>query len=167
MQGRSGVTLRLVVVGILGGCADPSTAPAPEPPAAPVVVPAPAPAPARVTATQSIRWSQIEGSDNCFFFSGPDGTDDKLLGTATIVRDGTHVTMQIGNALFEGTYREGQLDLMRISTHTFGGPWLALERMHGTYARGTMVARYRYNECELADECPGRCTLTGIIAFTP
>jgi hypothetical protein len=120
-----------------------------------------------VIARQSVRWSQVEASDGCFFFSGPDGSDDKLIGTATIERDGTHVTMQIGNAQFEGTYREGQLDLMRISTHVYGGSWLALERMHGLYSRGTMVARYRYNECELAAECPGRCTLTGIIALTP
>lgn len=118
-------------------------------------------------ARQTVAWSQVESTAGCFFFSGPDGTDNRLDGTATIDRDGTHVTMRIGSALFEGTYREGTLDLMRISSHSFDGPWLALERMHGVYARGTMTARYRYNECELAGECPGRCTLTGTITLTP
>jgi hypothetical protein len=126
-----------------------------------------APPPARAVARQSIRWSQVEGSDDCFYFSGPDGSDDQLIGTATIDRDGTRVKMQIGNAVFEGSYRENQLDLIRISTHVYGGPWLAFERMHGVYSRGTMVARYRYNECEVTKECPGRCTLTGILTLTP
>ena len=73
--------------------------------------------------------------------------------------------LTIDHAVFEGTYREGQLDLMRISTHVFDGPWIALERIHGAYTNGTMTAHYRYNECELAGDCPGVCTLTGTITL--
>jgi len=97
-------------------------------------------------------WSHVDSTDGCFFFSGPAGTDDRLVGSARIERDGNHIKISIENAVFEGTYREGQLDLMRISSHAFDGPWLALERMHGRYVGGKMIARYRYNECELASE---------------
>lgn len=154
--------MRLVVAGILAACADPSPSPAPEPSPPPPVAP---PVPTRVTAHQTVHWGPLETTDGCFYFSGPDGSDDRLVGTAVIERDGTHVTMRLGGARFEGTYREGQLDLMRISPHSYGGPWLAVERIHGVYNRGAMKARYRYNECELAADCPGRCTLAGTITF--
>lgn len=161
MQGTGGVVVVLVLV----GCGDHSAPPPPKstPSAPPVSAPT---APTRVTARQVIHWSGIESTSGCFFFSGPDGSDDQLSGLAVIERDGTHVKLSINSAEFEGTYREGQLDLMRISKHTFDGPWLALERIHGAYANGTMTAHYRYNECELAGECPGRCTLSGTMNFT-
>lgn len=160
---RAGV-LALTIAGIVASCADPVSAPPPPPPPAPAPPPKPV-GPARVTARQIVQWSHVETTSGCFFFSGPDGSDDRLVGDATIERNGQHIKLRIAGALFEGTYREGQLDLMRISSHTYDGPWLALERMHGVYAHGTMTAQYRYNECELAGECPGRCTITGDITF--
>lgn len=161
MQGTGGVAVVLALV----GCGDHSAPSAPNSSPAKVAIPAPTP-PARVAARQVVHWSDLESTSNCFFFSGPDGSDDRLTGLAVIERDGTHVKLSIDRAEFEGTYREGQLDLMRISKHTFDGPWLALERIHGAYANGTMTAHYRYNECELSGECPGRCTITGTIKLT-
>jgi hypothetical protein len=154
--------LPVIFAGVIASCADPVSAPPPE------RAPAPAPAPkgpVRVTARRVVHWSHVQSSDGCFFFSGPSGKDDQLVGEATIERNGGHVGLRIGAALFEGTYREGRLDLMRISPHTYDGPWLALERIHGFYDHGTMTAHYRYNECELARECPGPCTIAGDITF--
>lgn len=161
MQGRGGVATVVFLV----GCSDRSPPPAPKPAPAPIAIPAPT-TPTPLTARQVVHWSDLESSSGCFFFSGPDGSDDRLTGFAVIERDGSHVKLSIDTAVFEGTYREGQLDLMRISKHTYDGPWLALERIHGTYANGAMTAHYRYNECELSEECPGRCTLTGTISLT-
>ena len=131
-----------------------------------MVQPAPPP-PAKVTAHQVVHWSDLDQAGGCFFFSGPEGRDDRLTGMAVIEREGSRVTLTIDRAMFDGTYREGQLDLMRISTHVYDGPWLALERIHGAYKNQTMTARYRYNECELSGECPGRCTLAGTMTFAP
>src|ERR1043165_3954948 len=120
--------LRLIFFGVIVGCADPVAAPPPPPPPTPAPMPV---GPVQVTARQNVHWSHVESTDGCFFFSGPDGSDDRLIGDATIEREGSHVKLRIGGALFEGTYREGELDLMRISPHNYDGPWLTFERMHG------------------------------------
>src|SRR5437764_800113 len=120
MQGRCGVTALLALI----GCRDHSP---PPPPKVPAPIAIPIARPTQVTAHQVVHWSDVESSSGCFFFSGPDGSDDHLTGLASIDRDGSHVKLSIDAAVFEGTYREGQLDLMRISKHTYDGPWLALE----------------------------------------
>ena len=157
--------MRVFVLFVLGACNDPRPKPAPKP--APVPVQASPRPPVRVTARQSVTWGQVEASDGCFFFSGPEGTDDRLTGTASIERSGEHITLTIDRAVFEGVYRDGALDVMRVSSHQYEGAWLAFERMHGDYKDGHMIVRYRYNECELAGECPGRCTIAGEIIFAP
>jgi hypothetical protein len=112
-----------------------------------------------------LHWDHVATTADCFYFSGPEGRDDALVGTAVVERDDTRVKVTINTATFEGSYREGTLDLMRISSHEFDGPWLAFETLHGSVRGGVMTAHYRYTECEVARECPGRCALTGEVTF--
>ena len=37
--------------------------------------------------------------------------------------------------------------------------------IHGRYREGLMRARYRYEECQVGDRCPGRCTIDANLVF--
>lgn len=119
----------------------------------------------RVTVSQSVHWDHVTTAPDCFYFSGPEGRDDSLVGTAVIERNDTRVRVTINTATFEGSYREGTLDLMRVSPHEYDGAWLVLETLHGSVRDGAMTAHYRYTECDAAHECPGRCALSGDVTF--
>jgi hypothetical protein len=127
----------------------PAPAPAPEPPA-PVT---------KLSTAITLQWSDVVQTDGCFFFSGPDGRDDRLQGTATLERDDTSIRLRVGAAEFEGSYRGGELALFRTSAHEYGGKWLAFETITGTYTENVMRAKYRYHECDSAGACPGRCEI--------
>jgi len=145
-----GVSLLLVAV----ACdAPPKPAPAPAPP------PPPPTSVANVTTSVELQWSNVVQTDGCFFFSGPDGRDDRLQGTATLERNGTSIRLRVGTAEFDGTYRGSELTLLRVSPHQFDGDWLALETINGTYTEKVMRATYRYHECQAAVQCPGRCEI--------
>ncbi len=116
-----------------------------------------------------IHWSNVEAVDNCFFFSGPDGRDDRLVGEVrveTVELEGSALRIRIGETVFEGTYVSGTIDLVRDSTHEFDGTWKTHETLRGRQIEGELRATYRYEECELATgECPGRCTITADVTI--
>ena len=109
-------------------------------------------------------------TDGCFFFSGPEGRDDQLVGDVkveTVEREGERIRVRIGTASFDGTYARGELVLSRTSQHDFNGPWSATETIRGRQTGNRLDARYAYTECErAAKECPGRCTISGDLVFS-
>ncbi|CAN5837935.1 hypothetical protein BH11MYX3_BH11MYX3_47280 [soil metagenome] len=140
-------------------------------------VPAPAPAPEiaappspRVRPPVTVHWSNVVRTDNCWFFSGPEGRDDQLVGDVrveTVEREGERIRVRIGTATFEGTYARGQLALGRSSDHDYNGAWSTTEVIRGQLTGRRLEARYRYEECEIATRtCPGRCTITGDLVFS-
>lgn len=118
-----------------------------------------------------VRWSNVVRTSGCFFFSGPAGRDDQLVGDVvieTVERDGEQIRMRIGTATFAGTYANGTLQLKRTSKYDYGGPWTTTETIIGQAKDDQpLVARYTYHECEVASKkCPGQCTITGDLAFS-
>ncbi len=161
---RRAITLLLLVA--CSSSEDRTEAPA-APVRAPVVAEAPAPA---VRPPVTVHWSSVVRTDNCWFFSGPEGRDDQLVGDVrveTVEREGERIRVRIGTAIFEGTYGHGELILGRSSEHDFSGAWSATEVIRGQLNGSRLEAKYRYEECELATKhCPGRCTITGDLAFS-
>ena len=141
------------VLVVLLAC-DAPPAPAPSPAPAP-----PTPTPVATTSSVELRWSNVIETEGCFFFSGPDGRDDRLQGTATLERSGPNIKLRVGSAEFDGTYQRGELALARSSTHEFDGTWLAIETIQGKYTEQEMRATYRYHECQSHVACPGRCEI--------
>lgn len=127
--------------------------------------PAPAPTPAERQATLTAAWSRIQTEPGCFYFSGPDGRDDRLAGPVRVERNGEDVTLTIGKAIFTGSYKAGELYAERHSSHDFYGPWTVTETLHGRYLEGIMRARYHYAECAPDQPCPGHCTIDATVAF--
>ena len=101
----------------------------------------------------------------CFYFSGPEGWDDRLTGDVTVERSGDNVRLLIGDEIFAGTFRDGELSVERHSIHDFDGPWTVTETIRGQYREGLMRAKYRYEECPVGDSCPGRCTIDANLVF--
>jgi len=135
-------------------------------------VPAPAPASPEATptpeapyATLTAQWSRLRTQPNCFYFSGPEGRDNRLVGPVTVERAGTAVTLHIGGATFTGTYERGELALTRRSRHDHGGAWTVVETIRGRYLEHIMRARYHYEECPVGGPCPSRCTLHADLTF--
>ncbi|HET9626864.1 MAG TPA: hypothetical protein VFP84_36140 [Kofleriaceae bacterium] len=124
-------------------------------------------APAHRTATMTPVWRHVTSSDNCFFFSGPDGRDDPLTSPAVVERDGEAVAITIGRATFTGTFRAGELFARRTSHHESLGAWTVTETLHGHYRDGLMTADYHYAECGPGPQgpCPARCTIDGKLAL--
>jgi len=112
-----------------------------------------------------IDWSNIVTQSDCFYFSGPEGRDDHLEGDVTVDRNGSDVRLRIGDEIFTGTFRDNELAVQRQSSHDFGGPWNVTEIIRGRYREGLMRARYHYEECELGQACPGRCTIDAKLSF--
>lgn len=133
---------------------------------------APAADPPRPTAAgqaRTVRWSHVTRTEDCFFFSGPDGRDDQVRGDVVVdmvEREGERLVLRIGTATFEGTYVGGELSLVRKSRYDYNGPWQTTETIRGRLVDGQIVAAYAYEECELAAKaCPGRCTVRGTLTF--
>jgi hypothetical protein len=151
-------------------CSSGEDVPAPAPVPAPAV---PAPLPPREPAVRppvTVHWANVVRTDGCFFFSGPEGRDDQLVGDVkveTVEREGERIRVRIGTASFDGTYARGELVLSRTSQHDFNGPWSATETIRGRQTGNRLDARYAYTECERATKaCPGRCTISGDLVFS-
>jgi hypothetical protein len=128
------------------------------------------PKPSKAKPTRlEIAWSNITlGEPGCFYFSGPEGRDDKLAGTALVERNSGGITITVGKAVFRGAVDGSVITLTRQSTHDHDGPWLVKESIKGTLVEGGIRARYHYEECELAaNECPGPCTVDADLALRP
>jgi hypothetical protein len=108
-----------------------------------------------------VEWGRHKQTDGCFFFSGPDGRDDRLTNLALVEADGERVRITIGDAEFVGRQHNGNVDLARISPHDFGTRWLVTETLHGSYQQRSMRLAYTYRECQSGAACPGRCTIAG------
>jgi hypothetical protein len=132
----------------------------PAPPSSPPIAPA---------GPLHVRWLGIRATNGCFFFSGPDGRDDKLVGPVVVDRAESangQLTVKIATATFTGTYRDRVLLLSRHSTHEFNGAWKVTEEIHGKFLDGVLQGSYHYEECEaVAATCPGRCTIDADLAF--
>ncbi len=144
--------------------------------------PAPAPIAARDAAAREVRavdagpvrltvhWSDVRRTTGCFFFSGPEGRDDQLVGDVvveTVEREGVKIVIKIGTATFAGTYDRGELSLTRSGSYDYNGPWRTTEKIVGTKSGDTLSAHYTYEECELrGSDCPGHCTIRGTLTFS-
>ena len=115
-----------------------------------------------------VRWSNVaEQHASCFYFSGPKGRDDLLIGRAVLTRTGDRVRLEIGNAAFVGAlFAQGEVRLRRTSTHDFGGDWVVDETIVGRYTDGVLVAHYVYDECEQRRRCEHDCIVTGIMTVS-
>ncbi len=162
--------VRMIVVGVTA-CGDSREPPAPPPsrppePVAPRAEVAPESTPPRVT----VRWQNVTRTDGCFFFSGPEGRDDQLVGDVkveTVEREGDQLRLRIGTAVFEGTYARGVLELSRAATYDYNGPWRTTERIRGAMQGDRLSAHYAYEECDLTTKaCPGNCTVSGELVFS-
>ena len=112
-------------------------------------------------------WSKVVASQNCFFFSGPDGRDDKLVGTIIVRRDEPdRIELRFGDAVFTGTATNGELNAVRESTHDSEGTWRVRETLKGRIrAEREMHAKYRYEECQVGAPCPGQCRIDAELTF--
>jgi len=111
-------------------------------------------------------WTNVKTVEGCFYFSGPSGRDDRLVGEVVIERDDGKLRIRIANALFEGTYTRDEFVVARTSRHEFSGPWHVTETIRGKFAEG-FTGKYHYDECELGGTCPGRCTIDADLVFRP
>ncbi len=128
--------------------------------------------PLQASPQSKIEWTKVDATRDCFFFSGPDGRDDKLVGEVHVEAidrgaEGARVSLRIGTALFNGSYIDGQLSVSRSSQHDFGGPWAVTEHVNGTLRDGRIHASYSYQECDRRTHaCPGRCKINRTLEFT-
>lgn len=121
-----------------------------------------------------VQWSDVKATEGCFFFSGPAGRDDRLVGSARITRDPSGVIVTIAKAEFRGVVRDQRLVATRTSKHDFGGAWIVTETLRGRYSDGAFVGSYSYEECEVgkqkgveAETCPDRCRIAATLALRP
>lgn len=147
---------------VLAACG--SDAPPPPPvavaPDAPVLAEAQEPPPR----DHQLAWTQIvESNPGCFYFSGPTGRDNRLVGRARLERLATGIRLDVGGAVFDGTLVNGEVRLRRRSQHEFNGPWESEETIVGRYSDGVLVAHYVYDECEVGRRCQHSCVLTGTL----
>ena len=159
--------MRVAIVMVVVGCGSPSEEPVPAPAPVPREAPLPPPPPTetpRAHGTMHATWAKIVTVGDCWYFSGPNGRDTKLVGDAQLTRDGDQVTMTLGGATFTGTFaasggNAGELQLGRTTLHDFDDPWTVTEKIHGPYREGAIIAKYRYVECERGTACPNHCTI--------
>jgi len=115
-----------------------------------------------------IRWLSVNETSTCFYFSGPRGRDDVLVGKVTFDRpelgDGA-IAIKINNATFRGSYRDHKIVVRRSSQHDFGGPWNIDEVIQGEIVDGAFTGTYAYRECEQDGACPGTCQIDARIRF--
>lgn len=115
---------------------------------------------------REVTWSAVKATLGCFFFSGPEGRDDQLIGKATITRDGDAVAIEFGALVFRGVVRNGQVTAVRHSIHSFGTSWSVNEVIRGRFVEQGLLARYHYDECQRgAGDCPGHCTIDASITI--
>jgi hypothetical protein len=130
----------------------------------PTTEPAAEPEP-QATGNWRVSWENVKATEGCFFFSGPSGRDDRLVGEARIVRDGQLVAIHIAKVTFRGSLTDLGFVVTRQSRHEYDGPWDVSERISGTSFDSPIRARYRYSECEVGKACPGECTIDATIVF--
>ena len=150
---RHAISGSLIFVAI--GCGESSA-----PPRAPVVHPIDAGV-AAVPVKHTMRWSNIDKIETCFYFSGPfDGRDDSLDGEIAFGVHEGELHVSIGDVELVGPIHDGEVTLRRAPTHQYEGSWTVTETITGTYDGATLRGRYRYEECGPGEVCPGHCTLT-------
>ena len=160
--------MRLVVWVVLAACSSDAATPPPATRTAPKVeseVELEEPAPPRPPPRDhDLQWTQIvETNPGCFYFSGPTGRDNRLVGRARLERMATGVRLEVGGAQFDGTLANGEVRLRRESRHQFSGAWQAEETIVGRYTDGVLIAHYVYDECQLGRRCRHDCILTGTL----
>jgi hypothetical protein len=125
------------------------------------------PTPQQNTTTFKVSWQDVQATTGCFFFSGPNGRDDQLVGSAVFERNGSELTVTINKIAFRGTIGKDGFSVIRKSHHDYGGSWEVDESISGPRpAEGALRASYRYNECEKGTRCPNQCTINGTIVFS-
>ncbi len=125
------------------------------------------PAPPQNTTTFKVAWQDVQATTGCFFFSGPNGRDDQLVGNAVFQRNGSELAVTINKVVFRGTIHKDGFTVTRRSSHDYSGPWVVDEVISGPRpAEGALRATYRYNECEKGTKCPNQCTIDGTIVFS-
>ena len=118
-------------------------------------------------------WNVTERTPRCFFFSAPGslGRDDRLGDRAwwSATSSGAATLSFEGGVTFSGTRSGDHVALSRRSNHSQGGRWIVTESIEGTFAGGTLHARYRYQECDGQGRqgCPTRCVLGAAITARP
>jgi len=178
--------MRVLLVVLVAGCLEPQdkpeSSPAPvsvvhrdaprgrlaEAPAVEMPMPVADKPPTATGPTSSVAqvtWAAVSSTNGCFFFSGPDGRDDKLIGDARFSRDGDQLTLTIDKVVFRGRITNLDFVVTRRSRHDYDGPWNVDEKITGKLLEGRIDARYRYHECEVGTKCPGPCTIDGTIVF--
>ena len=151
---------------LLVGCIEDRDSPRDTPIAKPQLAPV-AENPGQNTTTFKLAWQDVRSTSGCFFFSGPNGRDDQLVGTALFERNGTELTVTINKAVFRGTITKDGFSVTRKSRHDYGGPWDVDEAIAGPRpVEGSLRASYRYNECELGTKCPNNCSIQGTLVLT-
>jgi hypothetical protein len=162
--------LRLALAIAFVACSSPSEEPAPAPAPLPHETPPPPPPPVketpRATGTMHATWAKTVTVGDCWYFSGPNGRDTKLVGDAQLTRDGDKITMVLGGATFAGEFTNGELRLGRTTLHDFDDSWTVTEKIHGPYREGAIIAKYRYEECERGTTCPNHCTIDGELTLS-
>lgn len=124
------------------------------------------PKPPPPTGPLQVEWGNVKTTPGCFYFSGPDGRDDTLVGAAVIDRAGTDLTITIAGVAFRGVIRDGELVVTRTSSHDYGGAWTVTETIRGRFVEGALRGKYHYNECEArAARCPGICVIDADLAL--
>ena len=160
--------MRCLLLLLLVGCIEDRDSPRDKPLARPQLAPlAENPAPPSTTATYKVSWQDVRTTSGCFFFSGPDGRDDQLVGTAVFERNGSELTVTINKVVFRGVLTKDGFSVARKSRHDYGGPWDVDETIAGPKpVEGSLRAIYRYNECELGTKCPNTCSIQGTLVLT-
>ena len=132
----------------------------------------PGPSPAMSPRTVRLVWTEIQATDGCFFFSGPEalGRDDHLGVSAVWLDDGRSAQLAFDRqVVFTGYAPAATLVLTRTSAHEYGGdPWsvretLALEDIGRDERRG----RYHYDELDLAGAPSGNCHIDAFVTMLP
>lgn len=165
--------LVVMTTGLVGAACSPDHAtPSDEPP--PPAVPRAQPRKPGAPRTLTVHWDSVVAATDCFFFSGPEGRDDHLVGAVELDNaqaergsEGDQISLRIGGATFAGTFRDLELHVTRHGVHQFHGDWSVDEQIDGRVRDGEFSGSYTYQECELAHgACPGRCTIAGRLRFT-
>lgn len=149
---------------VLAACGSEAAPPPPVATAEPVTAEAEAPDPPAPVRDHQLEWTQIvEANPGCFYFSGPTGRDDRLVGRARLERTASGVRLEVAGVTFDGTLANGEVRLRRESRHVFDGPWQVEETIVGRYSDSVLVAHYAYDECQIGRHCEHSCVLTGTL----
>ena len=123
------------------------------------------------------RWTGVQPSGGCWFFSGPGQLGrDRQLGSAVVVeRSADRLAVAFDGARFEGALGpDGTVVLLRESGGVDGvSAWRTRETLTGRFSNETLVADYGYRECQFDGQggCPevsrGDCRIHAAVTVTP